>query len=78
METPHSLDALIRRTYGSRAEMDRQLGLPERTTDRWYRKSPVQFFKHTPKIAEQMQVPETSIALAIWQHVRDVAGLGEA
>lgn len=67
----NSLDNFIRHHYGSRAEMERQLELPHRTIDRWYRKHPHRFLTKLKEISEQTGVPREQVAITIMNHVDD-------
>ena len=67
-----TFDALIKKHYGSQDQMDKALGLGNKTVNRWYNHDPRRFLYHLEQLVVQTGLDANDLLVIILQRENDI------
>ena len=70
-----TFDALIKKHYGSQDQMDKALGLGNKTVNRWYNHDPRRFLYHLEQLIVQTGLDANDLLVIILQRENDIRHL---
>lgn len=70
-----TFDTLIKKHYGSQDQMDKALGLGNKTVNRWYNHDPKRFLYHLEQLVVQTGLDANDLLVIILQRENDIRHL---
>ena len=70
-----TFDTLIKKHYGSQDQMDKALGLGNKTKNRWYNHDPKRFLYHLEQLVVQTGLDANDLLVIILQRENDIRHL---